>query len=161
MIHRHFGKAAARSITVEHRKTQEDQDEHHRPAQERYHGCVDAAEPERGQNQRENHHRANRDADSGDGADREEERYDIEPDETALLLFVIDDVERIKDGFHPGIGAPQAMASPTTNPKVSLPSLLAAMREISLVKRSSVTVGTISVATDRCLPMVAASAKNA
>jgi hypothetical protein len=44
---------------------------------------------------------------AGNGAEREEQRDHVEPDDAALFPFAIDDVERIEDRLHPGIGAPQ------------------------------------------------------
>ena len=49
---------------------------------------------------------------AGNGADGEEQRDHVEPDEAALLLFVVDDVERVEDRLHAGIGAPQRDAEP-------------------------------------------------
>ena len=46
------------------------------------------------------------------GANREKQRDQVEPDEAALLLFIVDDVERVEDRLHAGIGAPQRDAEP-------------------------------------------------
>ena len=51
-------------------------------------------------------------ADGRDGADGEEQRDHVEPDEAALLVLVVDDVERVEDRLHAGIGAPQRNAEP-------------------------------------------------
>ena len=61
---------------------------------------------------RKHDHEGDRQAGADNGANREEERHQIEPDEAALFLFVVDDVERIKDRLHPRIGAPQRDAEP-------------------------------------------------
>ena len=45
-----------------------------------------------------------------DCAEREGQRDQIELDEAALLILVVDDVERIEDRLHAGIGAPQRKA---------------------------------------------------
>ena len=42
-----------------------------------------------------------------DRAEREGERDEVEPDEAALLVLVVDDVERVEDRLHAGVGAPQ------------------------------------------------------
>src|SRR5215471_11119811 len=66
-----------------------------------------------------------------------------------------------KSAFMPALALHNATHKATTKPNVSLPSLLAAMRMISSRSTSSVPAGTISVAMDRCLAMVPASANKA
>ncbi len=56
---------------------------------------------------RKDHDCAQRDQHAADGAEREEQRYDVEPDDAALLLLVVNDVQRIEDRLHAGIGAPE------------------------------------------------------
>jgi hypothetical protein len=68
---------------------------------------IDAAQSQRAENQREYHHQRKRNSDSGKGTYGAEQRDDIEPDQAPFFLFVIDDVERIEDGLHASIGAPQ------------------------------------------------------
>src|SRR5262245_66690121 len=43
---------------------------------------------------------------------REKQRHQVEPDEAALLVFVVDDVQRVEDCLHAGISAPQCDAKP-------------------------------------------------
>jgi hypothetical protein len=73
---------------------------------------VKAREAKCGQKQWKYHHQRDRHPDRGNGADGKEQRDHIEPDEAALLIFVVNDIERVKDGFHAGIGAPQRNAEP-------------------------------------------------
>ena len=63
--------------------------------------------------------------------------------------------------FMPALALHSAMPSPKRKPKVSLPSLFAAMRVISAFIMSSMLAGTMSAAIERWLPMVAASANSA
>ena len=42
-----------------------------------------------------------------DGPERERQRLEVQLEEAALLLLVIDDVERVEDRLHAGIRAPQ------------------------------------------------------
>ena len=51
--------------------------------------------------------RAERGQNEENGAEGEGEGQQVQRDEAALLLLVIDDVEGIEDGLHAGIGAPQ------------------------------------------------------
>ena len=46
------------------------------------------------------------------GTNREKQRDQVDPDEATLLLFIVDDVERVEDRLHAGIGAPQRDAQP-------------------------------------------------
>ena len=66
-----------------------------------------------------------------------------------------------KIAFMPALALHSAMPSPRRKPKVSLPSLLAAMRVISALRRSSEPAGTMSEAIERCLLIVATLANSA
>jgi hypothetical protein len=66
-----------------------------------------------------------------------------------------------KIAFMPALALHSAMPSPRRKPKVSLPSLFAAMRVISSRRMSSAPPGTMSAATERCLLIVAASENSA
>ena len=66
-----------------------------------------------------------------------------------------------KIAFMPALALQSAMPSPRRKPKVSLPSLLAAMRVISALNRSSEPAGIISEAIERCLLIVATLANSA
>src|SRR5262245_31407744 len=68
---------------------------------------VEAGDAEPRQQQRKHHHEPDRETGADNGADREEERNQIEPNDAALFFFVVDDVERVEDRLHAGIGAPQ------------------------------------------------------
>ena len=64
------------------------------------------AEPDLIQHDRQRHHGAHCEEHESDDADRERERQRIELEEAALLLFAIDDVERVDQRFDAGVGAP-------------------------------------------------------
>src|SRR6476661_393790 len=66
-----------------------------------------------------------------------------------------------KIAFMPALALHKATPSPRRKPKVSLPSLLAAMRAISAPNRSREPAGTISEAIERCLLIVATLANTA
>ena len=93
------------------------QHEQHRPAQISDDGMVEAGDAQCRQQQRKHDHERDRKADAGNGAEREQERDQVEPNEAALLLFVVDDVERVEDRLHPGIGAPQCDAESQQEPE--------------------------------------------
>src|SRR5262245_13723735 len=68
---------------------------------------IEARQTEREQQQRKHHDQRDCKSGKADGADCEEERNEIEPDDAALLLLIVDDIECIKNRLHAGIGAPQ------------------------------------------------------
>ena len=63
--------------------------------------------------------------------------------------------------FMPALALHSAMARPSRKPNVSFPSLFAAIREISVVSKSSVSAGTTPAATDKCLLIMTGSANSA
>ena len=105
--------------------------------------------------------RAQSQAGAGNGANREKQRHQVEPDEAALLVFVVDDVQRVEDRLHAGIGAPQCDAEPQEEAEGE-PSVALGCDAGDLVAQDVEPAGRYDVAgTARCLLTVAASANSA
>ena len=65
-----------------------------------------------GEHDRQNHDGAYGEKQRADRAQREGERNEIEFDEAALFLLLIDDVKGVDDRFHAGVRAPQRHGKP-------------------------------------------------
>jgi hypothetical protein len=69
---------------------------------------------------RQHDDRADRHQDCRNAAQGERQRNQVELDEAALFLFVIDDVERVEDRLHPRVGAPQRQTKSEHESKAEL-----------------------------------------
>jgi hypothetical protein len=93
---------------VKQREPEYRQSAQRRPAEQREKGRLTfSGEAEIGEHQRQHDDCGDREQQYHDGAEREAERDHVEPDEAALFVFVVNDIQRIEDRLHAGVRAPE------------------------------------------------------
>ena len=97
----------ARAKPVKNRKPDHNQHQQNRPSHNAQQGFAHIAQPGVVQDEREHYDGADRDQNRRNGGKRECQRDEIKLDKAAFLFLVIDHVERVHDGLHPGIRAPE------------------------------------------------------
>src|SRR5436190_23146125 len=112
--------SAARGKAVEHCQSDNDKSQQKRPSRYAEQHPTHAAEADISKHQRQDDDGADCQQNGCDGSNCECQRNEIELDKAALLFCVIDDVERIHNGLHAGISAPQCESEPEDEPKAEL-----------------------------------------
>ena len=111
---------SARPETIKHGQTENHHEHQNRPAQQTEQRLGPSAQTDKRQDDRQDHDRPDGGQDGKQAARGQDQRDEIEFDEAALFLLIVDDIERVDERLHSGIGAPQRQRQPERERKAEL-----------------------------------------
>ena len=105
--------APARPIAIDRGQGDRCKDQQQRPAQNNDRKAQERRKTKGRKDDRSDDDDGERDHQRQESDEREKQRDEVELQKATLLLFVIDDVEGVDDGFHSGVGAPEGYGKPS------------------------------------------------